>query len=377
MIKKILSLIISVIMLFAADISAGPGRLEKDKLDQVQRIEALETQYADGEIAPVDEQSVYDGDLKSDLESGVRFNELSFVATHNSYQTESLPEFRGIYHNLSKLTFGLVKDKKSSLDSETLTQQLSVGIRSFEMDIETKVTGNDISFVCMHSPVTDMTTNSYDFALALKEIYMWSENNPSHLPVTIIIEPKKMTLPVNDLKPFKLKYAKELDSFLRNALGEKLLTPADILGSYESFGQMRANNGWPQIKDMLGKVLVLLHDTTVTEKYIKLDKSVKTQAMFPMLRYNDRKRDCASFLLINDPDDALKHSEEIVDEYNLIMRTQADTYTNYSDERLDKALRSRAQIMSTDYPMKAGETKETRFVYFGDCKTVRRIKNHD
>ncbi len=374
MIRRILCLLLSCLFLLFADIRAGREQRISDRLEQAQRIEALEQQYAAGEIPPVDEASFYDGDLKKDLADGIRFNELSFAATHNSYQTEALPELRKIYQNLSKLTFGLVKEQIGGFDSETLTEQFNLGIRSIEMDIETEVKDGKISFLCMHVPVTNMTTNSYDFALALKEIYMWSENNPSHLPVTIIIEPKKLTPPVNNLKPFKLKYAQALDELLRDSLGDKLMTPADILGDYESFEQMRFDNGWPQVRDMLGKVLVLLHDTTVTQKYIKQDESIKSQAMFPMLRYNDRKRDCASFLLINSPDDALKHSEEIVDEYNLIMRTQADSYAYYSDKKLDKAIQSRAQILSTDYPMKAGETKETHFVYFGDHKTVRKIK---
>ena len=288
MIKRILSLLISTLVLFFADIKAAPARLEEDRFDQISRIETLKKQYENGEIPPVDEASFYDGDLESDLENGVRFNELSFIATHNSYQRESLPEFRGIYRNLSTLTFGLVKGNKGGLDSETLTEQFNLGIRSIEMDIEAKVENKKTSFVCLHAPVTDMTTNSYDFALALKEIYMWSENNPNHLPITIIIEPKKLSLPMKGIKRFSMKYALELDELIRSSLGDKLMTPADMLGDYESFEQMRRDNGWCRVKDMLGKVLVLLHDTNVTQKYIAQDTSIKTQAMFPMLRYKHK-----------------------------------------------------------------------------------------
>ena len=374
MLSRIISLLLSTVILFGADIRSARVQLDADISSQIQRIEQLEKDYKQGKIAHVDESSFYDGDLIEDLRGGVRFNELSFIATHNSYQTESLPEFRQIYKNLSQLTLGLVSADKGGLDSETLTEQFNLGIRSIEMDIETKVEDGEISFVCLHSPVTDMTTNSYDFALALKEIRMWSEYNPDHLPITIIIEPKKASLPMKNLKRFNLKYANALDELLRSELGEKLMTPSDMLGDYESFEQMRFDNGWREVKDMLGKVLVLLHDTTVTDKYIAQDKSIKSQAMFPMLRYKDKDETFASFLLINEPKDALKHSEEIVDEYNLIMRTQADKYTDHSEKRLENALLSRAQIFSTDYPMKSGETKETYFVYFGDHKTVRKIK---
>ena len=374
MLKKIFSLILSVLMLCGSVLTQGRDQLEIDKQTQAARIELLEEQYKNGEIPPVDESAIFDGDLQAELDGGIRFNELSFVATHNSYQTESVPAYRELYSTLSDLTFGLVKKTAGGLNSETLTEQLNLGIRSIEIDIETMVENGSTSFICTHSPVIDMTTNSYDFKLALKEIYLWSENNPNHLPITIIIEPKKVFVPMKGTRFFNLKRANILDDMLRESLGEKLVTPADMLGEYESFEQMRNDNGWREVKDLLGKVIVLLHDTNVTEKYIAQDNSIKSQAMFPMMRYADKDKSWASFLLINKPDEALEHSDEMIDQYNLIIRTQADTYGNYSDERLSNAVLSRSQILSTDYPMKSGETKETRFVYFGENKTVRKIK---
>ena len=369
-IKKAVSLLVSVVMLFPSVISQSKSQAESDRTAQIERIAALEQDYKNGKIAPVDENSFVLGDWDSALKNGVKFNELEFIATHNSYQTQSVEALREIYGNLSELTFGLVSDKTGGLDSKTLTEQLNSGIRSIELDIETVVKNGEVSFRCMHSPGFDMTTNCYDLSLALKEIYLWSENNPNHIPITIIIEPKKVFVPIDSMRFFNLKYVNLLDSLLRESFGDKLFTPADMLRDYDSFADMRAADDWCKVSDMLGSVLVLLHDTTVTEKYIKQDETIKSQAMFPMLRYDDKDESYASFLLINKPQDAVEHSQEIIGDYKLIVRTQVDTYTSVSREKSEQALLSGSQILSTDYPQcNAGEGGY--YLSFENDKTVR------
>ncbi len=370
---RLIPVLISTVMAFTAVFPASEARLSEEIVAQKQRIAALEEAYANGEIAPVDEASFFDGDMKAELEAGIKFNEISFIGTHNSYQSASTDETKELYRNLSDLTFGLVAANKADFESETLTDQLNCGIRSFEIDIETFDRNGEISFTCMHNPNIEMTTTCYDFSLAMKEIAMWSDNNPDHMPITIIIEPKRIILPLEDMEKFNVEYAKELDETLRETLGKKLFTPADMLCDYESFGEMRAADDWCEVKDMLGKVVVLLHECSVTEKYIKLDPSIKSQAMFPMLRYKDINRDCTSFILDNEPDEMLEHQAKTVDEKKVMVRTRADEFTNVSEERLGLAMSCKANIISTDYPARTDNTAESYVVSFNG-KTVRKIK---
>ena len=89
-----------------------------------------------------------------------------------------------------------------------------------------------------------------------------------------------------------------------------------------------------------------------------------------MLRYDDKDESCASFLLINKPQDAVEHSQEIIGDYKLIVRTQVDTYTSVSREKSEQALLSGSQILSTDYPQcNAGEGGY--YLSFENNKTVR------
>ena len=365
-IKKAFTLLLATVMLFPSVISQGQEHMQQDIEEQKQRIAQLEQDYKNGNFPKFNEENFIDGDINS-----AKFNELSFVATHNSYQTESTEAFREIFSNLSDLTFGLVSNKTGGLNSQTLTEQFNCGIRSIELDIETVIENGKTSFRCMHSPVIDMTTSCYDFELALKEITMWSDNHPNHLPITIIIEPKKVFVPMEGMRLFSLKNANALDSLLRSALGDKLFTPSDMLRNYDSFAQMRANDDWCKVSEMRGKVLVLLHDTTVTDKYIAQDESIKSQAMFPMLRYKDKDDSYASFLLINKPAEALEHSKDIIKDGKFIVRTQVDSYTSVSREKREQAFESGAQILSTDYPVRTDLKDGDYYVSFDADKTVK------
>lgn len=366
--------LLSAIMTFVALFPASLERLEEDISAQVSRIAALEQAYASGEISPVDESSIFAGDLAAKLEAGIKFNEMSFLGTHNSYQTAILDETMKLYKNLETLTFGLFSAEGGEFESETLTQQLSCGIRSFEMDIETFDRDGEISFTCMHSPYLEMSTSCYDFSLALKEISMWSDNNPNHLPVTVLIEPKSLFIPLENMEFFNLGYAEVLDEVLIEELGDKLFTPADMLRNYSSFGEMRAADDWCKVKDMLGKVVILLHEGDVTEDYIALDPSIKSQAMFPMLREEDIERDCASFILCNDPEELLEIREDVIFEKKIMVRTRADKFTQITEERREQAFASGANIISTDYPVRTDLQTGDYVVTFGGNATVRKSK---
>lgn len=367
---RFIPLVISTLVAFFSVFSASFENLEADKIAQAERIAALEQAYNNGEIPPVDETVFFNGDLEAELESGIRFNELRYIATHNSYQTASTDELKKVYKNLSELTFGFISGEKGDFVSPTLTEQFNNGIYSIELDVETYDKDGEISFTCMHSPCIDMGTSCYDFELALKEISMWSDNNPNHLPITIIVEFKELFIPLEDMQFLNIDYAKAFDETLRKGLGDKLFTPADMLGNYASFADLRADDGWCEVKDMLGKVLVIMHDCSITDDYIGIDSSMRTQAMFPMMETRYSNRDCAAFLIENDPEKAVELSDELIRDGKFIVRTRADEYGSVSEERRKLAFESGAQIISSDYPVKDGIKADDYFVSFEGIKTI-------
>ena len=371
---RFIPLLLSLIITFFSSFGENAAYLEADRNEQAERISRLEQSYLNGEIPPVDEASFFNGDLNAELEAGIKFNELAFIGTHNSYQKQSAPVMNKLYSQLSELTFGFIKANQGEFENQTLTQQFNCGIRNLEIDIETFERNGEISFTCIHTPNLDMGTTCYDFELALKEIVMWSDNNPDHLPITVIIEPKQVFLPLEDMEFFNMDYVKEFEDMLRKTLGDKLFTPSDMLRDYSSFGEMRAADDWCEVKNMLGKVLILLHDTGVTEDYIDLDPSIRSQAMFPMLRPADIDRDCASFLIINNPEKIDDCKVDVLNTANFIVRTRPDEFNKINDKRLQTAIYSGAQIISTDYPPRDDLMQDSYSVTFENGKTVNKVK---
>ena len=143
-----------------------------------------------------------------------------------------------------------------------------------------------------------------------------------------------------------------------------------MLRDYESFGAMRAADDWCEVKDMLGKVVIMLHETNVTEDYIAIDPSIKSQAMFPMLREADIERDCTSIILSNKPQELLLINEDVKAK-KIMVRTRCDKFNEITDERKELAFESEANIISTDYPIRTDLAADGYFVSFGGYTTVK------
>ena len=368
---RIFALLVALIAAQTPLFQQNVAQLEKDKAWQVRHVAALEQKLGERDRAWSDDSRWFDGELSDALAQGMKFNELRCIATHNSYQNESVPELKWWYGLVSKLTFGAVPANGGDFQSASLARQLSSGIRSLELDVEVMREKGGLSFVCLHSPVLDMTTHSYDFALALREIKLWSDAHPAHLPITLIVEPKVAMLPLENMDAFTLENAKTLDKLLREALGDSLLTPKDMLRGYDSFSAMRAADDWCRVDAMQGKVLVLLHDTLITKLYIGQDQSLRTQAMFPMVRPADAGKPYAAFLIVNDPEKAETQTAELIGEGKFIVRTRSDSFGKPEEEKRLAALQSGAQILSTDYPPMPGETLPFAF---GNGKTLQWAK---
>ncbi|MBE6784402.1 MAG: hypothetical protein E7536_10395 [Ruminococcaceae bacterium] len=334
---------------FFAAMDASDRSVDENLRYQQERMDYLVNEYY-VDYTPCDESKIAAFDIDQAIADGVKYNEVQFLATHNSYHTESTPEYKKLSEVLCDLTYGLIQPTLAQFEMDSLTEQFEVGIRSIEIDVETLDKNGDISFVVSHDPLIDNTSSCFDFKTALEEIKLWSDHNPGHLPITVIIEPKDAIPEIRNLKNFNVEYAEEMDKIIRETMGETLLTPADMMGNYESLKAMREADGWLPLEDTMGKVIFLLHDNAAISDYIKLDKSIKSQAMFPLLRYTDRHKSYTSFIIVNEPPFALAHHEESVEKCKLIVRTRADDFLSYSDKRYEQINACSSQIISTDYP---------------------------
>ncbi len=370
-ITAFLSLAMLLLVLFVSSVIAGFMQIDKNTEYQDKHLEYLKNEYYTDTYIPCDEQKLADFDIEKALSEGVKLNEIAVMGTHNSYQLLGTLPKRGLMKTLQIISFGVVENK-AVFEMDTFTEQLEQGIRNLEIDIETVDDEGDISFIVTHSAIIDNVSSAYNLAKGLEEIAMWSDNNPGHLPIYLLIEPKDDVLSINNMKNFSLEYALEFDKVLRQVLGDRLLTPAQAMGEYESFEEMRKADDWPALTQVAGKIIVLMHPCSVTQEYIDTDISIKTQAMFPMLRFGDIDKTYASFILDNDPVGAAENNKKTVDENNLMVRTRADDYPDFSDERYNFADNCGSHIITTDYPPRSVRENDHTYTFGG--YTIKLLK---
>lgn len=360
-----LSLAAILLVLFVSSCIAGFTQIKNNIEYQNNHLEYLKNEYYTDSYIPCDEQKLADFDIDKALSEGVKINEIAVMGTHNSYQLLGTAPKRALMKVLQIMSFGAVENK-AVFEMDTFTEQLEQGVRNLEIDIETVDDEGDISFIVTHSPIIDNVTSAYNFAKGLEEIAMWSDNNPGHLPIYLLIEPKGDVLSINNMKNFSAEYAMEFDKVLRQVLGDRLLTPGQAMGEYESLEEMRNSDSWPTLAQAAGKIIVLMHPCDVTQEYIDIDTSIRTQAMFPMLRFGDIDKSYASFILDNDPASATENNKKTVDENNLMVRTRADDYPDFSSERYSSAKNCGSHIITTDYPPRSVREEEHSYTFDGD-----------
>lgn len=360
-----------LLIAFLASVVAGFMQIEKNVEYQNNHLEYLNNEYYNSSYIRCDEQNFADFDIEEAFSQGTKINEISVLGTHNSYQMLATFPKQVLMKSLQIITFGLVENK-AVFEMDSFTLQLEQGIRNLEIDIETVDNGGEVSFIVTHKPILDNVTSAYDFGKALDEIVLWSNNNPGHIPVYLLIEPKSKVASINNLQNFSLEYALEFDKLLREKLGDKLLTPKLAMGDHESLEAMRNADDWPTLNEAAGKIIVLMHPCDITQDYINFDQSIKTQSMFPVLQFNDADKSYASFIIENNPEAAVENNRIIIDEKNLMVRTRADDYPDFSDERYAYANECGSHIITTDYPPRS--VRKNDHTYLFDGYTIKLLK---
>ena len=347
---------------------------------QANHMDELKELYNRTDFIGVNEQDFCAFDLQDALNSGVKYNDLQYISSHNSYKQE-LSFFSKAVFNIFGSSFGM-KEREFEYGFPTITEQLNNGIRYIDFDTGYLKRGGKWEIICSHDPILDNNSNALDFQLAIEEVYLWSQNNPNHLPLTIFIEPKSDFLYLPVLKEFGIEGMKEIDQIIKDTLGDTLFTPSDMLGDYANFKELTNDNGWAKLEDMLGKILFITYPDYNLE-YMALDTTMSTQAMFMAVWHHSYERNLDSFaintpfILTNHPDveDSLGNSaiEKFLD-LNLMVRTRLDFYPVIDTERKEKGIASNAQILSTDF-LKDSRYEAQYYACFEGDYTIK-LKQH-
>lgn len=312
--------------------------------EQRERLASLEKAYSEGTAPRLDEADICTFDLDAALQNGMRINRLQYLATHNSYK-HGLNGGTDFVYRLFGLK-GLAREGRTDVGS--LTEQLNGGVRSLELDVCVA----DGQMTICHNPVAEPESYAPDVDGALKELKMWSDYNPHHLPVIIMTEFKSGVVGTDD--PTAQDFA-AFEAKLCSVLGDKLFTPRDALKEYGSFEALIASDGYPTVAETLGKFLFLIHATGDDSTgngigaYLDTDRTMKSLKMFVANAGDWSYEKESLFVVRNDL------SEEWVRETvqrnvaeNRIVRVQAGVFGDRNEELFDFALNAGANIISAD-----------------------------
>jgi hypothetical protein len=314
-----------------------------------------------------------DGTTTTETATGPRLDQVQLLASHNSTHIEGpAPLLDAITQALPELTPTI------EYSHGTLTEQLDLGVRGFELDLFEDPDGGryaspkavpllelppvddvmaDPGFKVFHIQEVDYLTRCPTFVGCLTELRTWSEANPDHLPIVVHLEAKDGTIPdpldLGFVQPIPVSEGtfSGIEDEIRSVLDDdQVLTPAEVQGDAATLREAVESVGWPTVDELRGQLLFVLDDHGAKRDLYRdlhpdtVDRLIFVDAQPP--------EDDAAFTVLNDPiADGDRIAELVALGYLVRTRADADTVEARVNDtaRRDAAFASGAQIISTDY----------------------------
>lgn len=301
----------------------------------------------------------------------LRLNQTQVIGSHNSYKS-AMPA--PILDYLQKINPAAA----NSLEYEhlPLSEQLDLGLRNLELDVfhdpiggkyanpkslamlpegtifDSKKELQEPGMKLFHVQDLDVQSHHLLFKNALLELRDWSNKNPDHHPVFVLVNAKDGLVPMT-VSPlsFSGKALDSIDLEVRTYLGmDKLITPDQVRGAYESVEKAVLAGNWPEMDVARGKFLFVLDESEEKiRRYLTEKPELKNAVLFVNLKEGNPE---AGFRIINDPVANETYIQDLVRK-GYIIRTRADSDTKEARSgdytKFEKAKASGAQVISTDY----------------------------
>ena len=307
----------------------------------------------------------------------IRINQIQLIGSHNSYHAGLLPGIMRLMEQRDPKELAGLDYAHAGLDT-----QLSHEVRQIELDIFADSKGGRFAhpkgpmavaqaglpadpdpypegvmlkpgFKVMHMQDLDYASNCQPFVACLQIVRSWSKAHPEHIPIFILVETKQH-LPDNKhpwtaVEPFTAETLDALDAEIRSVFpADELITPDQVRGRHRTLEKAVRKGGWPTMERARGKVVFLMDQTDVGPLYLEGHPALRGRVLFTNATPGQPD---AAFIEKNDGDE---DTIAVLVRQGYLVRTRADadTVEARSNEvsRRDRALRSGAQIVSTDYP---------------------------
>ena len=306
--------------------------------------------------------------------AGPRMNEVQVIGTHNSYKRElagaELAAQQGIDPGAANLAYSHAPIRQQ-FDGQ--------GVRGLELDLFPDPEGGTYAHPLvrrlaggppltgmgepgvkvLHIADVDYATTCATLQLCLAEVRAFSQANPDHAPIPILLELKSTDDRVEAAGgavsvPWDRTQLDALDAEIRAVFDDDdMITPDDVRGDAATLEAAVLDRGWPALDDARGQVLFLLDNDPgeIRDAYRAGRDALEGAVLFTNSRAGQPD---AAFVKRNEP---LTQSAEITDlvERGYYVRTRSDVpvTTVVADDPAmrDAAFTSGAQIVSTDFPV--------------------------
>lgn len=313
----------------------------------------------------------------------IAINKLQFLGSHNSYRIKNDTLWNELNRWKHPFTKTFVTNSWNYTHLPLDTQLTKYGIRSLELDIYYDPQGgryykqkgnkkiknsvnsniedlNKPGLKVMHVPDYDYKTHHYLFKDALQTVKNWSDKNPNHEPLFIMVEMKdlqfmKFFFPFKNTKTlsFDKSAVETIDQEIEEVFGvgsNKIIVPDSLRKNYTTLRESILKSGWPTMKESRGKIFfVLMGSKNGLKNYLKEHENLSGRKMFV---FTDENNTNAAFIKIGNPKKKFSKIQNLVKQ-GFIVRTRTDAggrearKENY--ERSEAAFESGAQIISTDF----------------------------
>lgn len=306
---------------------------------------------------------------------GVRLNQIQVIGTHNSYHIAPSPPM------LAFMALARPQDAAAiDYTHRPLAEQFSeLGVRQIELDIFADPQGGLYAqplatkmapgvappsdpagllrkpgIKVLHLQDVDFLTTVLTFKEALKQIKAWSDANPTHCPIMVLVEAKQDAPDARLTQPYPFD-AEQLDGIDSEILSvferDRVLTPDDVRGDYGTLREAVLTRGWPLLDDVRGKVMFALDNTgPLRSAYLRGHPALRGRLLFVSV---DEDHPAAAFMKLNNASGDFDRIQQMV-RRGFLVRTRADSDTRESRSNntstREKALASGAHFVSTDYP---------------------------
>ena len=346
------------------------------------------------------------GDIVSPSDD-VRLNQIQVIGSHNSYHIQPKSPLRGILRFAA--TIADLGEDPADLDyshSPLPTQFGTEQIRQIELDVFADPAGGLYQrpsvpkFICespdflalfslpncvtpkmpgfpttggpemalpgfktLHIQDIDFETTCTTFVACLAQVKAWSDANPSHVPIMILVEAKQgAVIDAADIPIAGLTFTEApaigpaeldaLDAEILSVMGTaKLIRPDDVRGGAATLEEAVVTTGWPTLGESRGKVLFMMDNAgQLRTDYLAGHPTLENRVMFTN---STPGQPDAAFVQRNEPRGADTAEIQALVEAGYVVRTRADTPNaearSGDTTRRDAALASGAQWVSSDY----------------------------